>query len=54
MNLEFHRRIRAAFLEIARAGGRRYAVIDAAPDVGRVQQAVSDAVRDRLGIELSG
>jgi dTMP kinase len=54
MNLEFHRRIRAAFLEIARAGGRRYAVIDAAPDVGRVQQAVWNVVRDRLGIELSG
>jgi dTMP kinase len=54
MDLEFHRRVRAAFLEIARKGGRRYAVIDAAPDVGRVQQAVRDVVRDRLGIELSG
>lgn len=50
MNLEFHRRVRAAFLDIARAGGRRYAVIDAAPDVRRVQQAVWDVVQDRLGI----
>jgi dTMP kinase len=54
MDLEFHRRVRAAFLEIARKGGRRYAIIDAAPDVRRVQQAVRDVVRDRLGIELSG
>jgi dTMP kinase len=54
MDLEFHRRVRAAFLEIARKGGQRYAIIDAAPDVGRVQQAVRDVVRDRLGIELSG
>jgi dTMP kinase len=54
MNLEFHRRIRTAFIEIAQRGGRRYAVIDAAPDLRQVQQAVRDAVRARLGIEVPG
>lgn len=54
MDLEFHRRVRAAFLDIARAGGRRYAIIDAAPDIRRVQQDVRDVVRERLGIVLSG
>jgi dTMP kinase len=53
MGLEFHRRVRAAFLDIARAGGRRYAIIDAAPEVQRVQQAVRDVVWDRLGLEFS-
>jgi dTMP kinase len=54
MGFEFHRRVRAAFLDIARAGGRRYAIIDAAPDIRRVQQDVRDVVRERLGIVLSG
>ncbi len=54
MHLEFHKRIRAAFLEIARRGGHRYVVIDAAPDVRLVQQAVRDVVRKRFGIEVAG
>jgi dTMP kinase len=54
MDLEFHRRVRAAFIEIAHRGGRRYALIDAAPDVAHVQQAVREAVRDRFGVELTG
>jgi dTMP kinase len=54
MDLEFHRRVRAAFIEIAHRGGRRYALIDAAPDVRRVQQAVRETVRDRFGVELTG
>jgi dTMP kinase len=53
MGLDFHRRVRAALIEIARKGEHRYALIDAAPDVRRVQQAVRDVVRDRLGIQLA-
>lgn len=53
MDIEFHRRVRNAFLDIARNGGRRYAVVDAAPDVGHVQQAVRELVRERIGIALT-
>lgn len=54
MDLAFHRRVRTAFIEIARRGGERYALIDAAADSRQVQQAVRDVVRIRLGIEMPG
>jgi dTMP kinase len=50
MDLQFHRRVQSAFVEIARRDALRYAVIDAAPDMGQVQQAVRDVVRTRLGV----
>ena len=54
MDIAFHQRVRTAFIEIARRGGERYALIDGATDPGRVQQAVRDVVRIRLGIEIPG
>jgi dTMP kinase len=54
MDLQFHQRVRSAFIEIARDDALRYAVIDATPDLRQVQLAVRDVVRTRLGIELSG
>jgi dTMP kinase len=54
MDLEFHQRVRSAFIEIARHDPLRYAVIDASPDLRQVQLAVRDVVRTRLGVELSG
>lgn len=54
MDLAFHRRVRTAFIEIARRGGERYVVIDAGQHVRQVQQAVLDVVRMRLGIEAPG
>jgi dTMP kinase len=44
----FHQRLREAFLAIARAGPERCVVIDAAPDVEAVAQAVWAAVTSRL------
>jgi dTMP kinase len=48
MALDFHRRLRQGFLDIAAAEPGRCAVIDATPDAGTVQQHVRDTVRDRL------
>lgn len=50
--LEFHERVRAAFLEFARAEPSRYAVIDASAQIG----AVAEAVRDKVAalLQLTG
>ncbi len=47
-NAEFHERLRAAFLEIARADPERCAVIDARPRAEAVEAAVWAAVQGRL------
>lgn len=52
MDPAFHERLRQGFLEIARAAPGRCFVIDAQRDVGTVQQAMLDAVRERLGVKL--
>jgi dTMP kinase len=44
----FHERLRAAFLEIARAEPDRCAVVDARPSAEAVQQAIWTVVRERL------
>ena len=49
MGLDFHRRLREGFLEIARSEPGRCVVIDATGDVDSVQTAVAACVRDRLG-----
>jgi dTMP kinase len=54
MDLEFHQRVRSAFIEIARHDPLRYAIIDASLDLRQVQLAVRDVVRTRLRVELSG
>jgi len=50
MGADFHERIRAAFLEIARAEPDRCAVIAAAGDIDHVAVQVWDTVRTRLSI----
>jgi dTMP kinase len=52
MDLDFHQRVRAAFLDIARRGGDRYSVINAAEQVEAVQAAVLRAVERHLGLRL--
>lgn len=47
-SLEFHNRVRAAFLDFARAEPARYAVIDAGGRPGAVAAAILAAVRERL------
>jgi dTMP kinase len=54
MGIEFHRRVRAAFLDRARDGGRRYAIVDAARDITEVHEAIRDLVCQRVGIDLTG
>jgi dTMP kinase len=49
-SLEFHRRVREGFLEIARAGGEGYAVIDA----GRAKDAVAAEVLEKVSRMLAG
>ncbi len=49
MGLEFHRRLREGFLEIARAEPRRCAVIDARLPVDAAAAAILAVVRERLG-----
>ncbi len=49
---EFHRRLRAAFLEIAAAEPSRCLVIDATPSVDTVEAQVADLVGAQLGLGL--
>jgi dTMP kinase len=46
--LDFHRRVREGFLEIARVGGERYVIIDAERPVEEVAAAAWKAVLERL------
>jgi dTMP kinase len=48
MGLDFHRRLRDGFLEIARSDTARCAVIDGAAGVEDVSAAIAAAVRERL------
>ena len=52
MDLAFHQRVREAFLRIARRGGKRYALVDAAVGVERVQACVCAVLAQRLGLTL--
>jgi dTMP kinase len=47
-SLEFHRRVRAAYLDLAAANPGRFRVVDASPDIDTVERAVWDAVRPEL------
>ncbi|MFB3777171.1 MAG: dTMP kinase [Bryobacteraceae bacterium] len=46
--IEFHRRVREAYIELAAAEPRRFVVIDGRPDVETVAGAVWEAVKGRL------
>jgi len=48
MDVEFHERMRKAFLDIARRNSERCVVIDAAQDADAVAEAVFSAVKTRL------
>ena len=50
---EFHQRLRAGFLEIAKADPGRCVMIDAAGDRDSVHRAVLAAVAARLGVALA-
>ena len=50
MDVEFHQRLRDGFLDIAAREADRCIVIDAAQKIDIVQQAVRQAVADRLGV----
>jgi dTMP kinase len=52
MDLEFHERLRAGFLEIAEREPQRCVVIDASGPAAEIQTAVRAAVRERLGVEV--
>lgn len=53
-DLEFHRRVRDGFLELAAAEPVRFAVVDAARPPDQVWDAVRTVVGERLGLEGSG
>jgi dTMP kinase len=52
MGRDFHDKLRAGFLAIAKREPRRCAVIDATLGIEAVQQAVRQAVQERLGVAL--
>lgn len=52
MDLGFHRRLRAGFLEIALREPKRCVVIDAARPIAEVQHDIRITVRERLGVAL--
>ncbi|NIQ94433.1 MAG: dTMP kinase [Desulfuromonadales bacterium] len=52
MDREFHERLRAGFLEIARLEPDRCHVIDATADEGAVAEAVRDAVANALKVQF--
>ena len=54
MGLDFHRRLREGFLDIARHEPERCVVIDATADIETVATAIRDAVATRLGLENLG
>ncbi len=53
LSVEFHRRVRQGFLEIAAREPERCVVIDAAGVVEATEMAVRAALRERLGVEAS-
>lgn len=53
MDVDFHRRIRAGFLDIATRDLARCAVVDATPDAETVAATVATLVTARLGIGLA-
>jgi dTMP kinase len=53
MDRAFHERLRAGFLEIAEREPGRCLVVDARPSVDAVEQALRDAVGQRLKLQLS-
>ena len=50
MNSDFHERLRAGFLSIARADPQRCAIIDASRDIDSVQADIRAEVQRRLGV----
>ncbi len=50
--VEFHRRVRAKFLELAAADPARYVVLDASAPPGQVQAEVAGAVLARMDAEV--
>jgi dTMP kinase len=50
MNVDFHERLRAGFLSIARADPQRCAIIDASRGIDAVQAHIQAEVQRRLGI----
>lgn len=54
MDMDFHRRLRDGFLDIARREPERCVVIDAAADIDTVAVAIRDAVASRFGLEKPG
>lgn len=47
--LDFHRRVKAGFLEIAEREPKRCVVIDATGEIDTIAKAIADAVTERLG-----
>lgn len=52
MDMEFHQRVRAGFLSIAKAEPHRCAVVSAAGDVGSVHRSLIEIINQRLGFVL--
>jgi dTMP kinase len=50
-DLDFHRRVRAGYLELVRAEPERWVCLDATQDRDALQAEVCQVVRERLGIE---
>ena len=53
-DLDFHRRVRDGFLEIAASDADRFVVLDAAASAERVWEGLRVAVADRLGVRAPG
>jgi dTMP kinase len=53
LDIEFHRNVRAAFLDIARSDPKRCVVIDSSAGIREVEHRVRQAVHDRFGSDLA-
>ncbi|HAU28738.1 MAG TPA: dTMP kinase [Rhodospirillaceae bacterium] len=51
--LEFHKRVREGYLDLARKNPHRFAVIDASKDIESVQAEICKVLRERLGAPLT-
>ncbi len=52
-SLEFHRRVRSAYLELAAANPGRFRVVDASPDADTVEKSIWNVIRAELDAELA-
>jgi dTMP kinase len=53
MDLDFHRRLRDGFLDIARRNSERCLIVDAEQAADQVHTLIREIVQNRFGVDLT-